>query len=160
MLTNALAAWALAAQVAASPSQNSGVQPCSLDSARALSNRTTDGLPSRRLVLPVRSTEGAEATVYGDPARPSIIAATIYGETGKVDIWFAVGDAQTFVRHTVSNYAEPLPSDGAVASTVTTEFVICEGQTPSYPDMDSIPYDDAVDVLTVIRSRLVPVAEQ
>jgi hypothetical protein len=111
---------------------------CSLDSAGELVSRPTAGLPSHRLELRDDATQGSEATVFGNPADPSVIAVTFFGETGKVDISFYLDKNRAYVRHKTSNYAGRLRPDVHVASTATYEFVICDGQRPVYPNSRDI----------------------
>lgn len=154
-LSFALATWLWAVPVAHSVDQDSPPQACTLDSVRVLSGRTSIGLPSRRVELPVGGSEGAEVTVYGDIEAPSIIAASFFGETGKVDIWFVLGSQETFVRHRVSNYSGPFQPGVSVSSTVTSEFVICAGHVPVYPNSrDATAYEDSVRTLALVRSQL------
>jgi hypothetical protein len=128
---------------------------CSLDSARELASRPAVGLPSHRLELRDDATQGSEATVYGNPAEPSVIAVTFFGETGRVDISFYLDKNRAYVRHKTSNYAGRLRPDVPVASTATYEFVICDGRRPVYPNSRDITVcDQAVHILSLVRSRL------
>jgi hypothetical protein len=126
-----------------------------VDSAAALANRPTEGLPSHQLDFPDDATEGGEATVYGSVAEPSVIAVTLFGETAKVEISFYLDKGRAYVRHKTFNYAGRLRPDVPVASTATYEFVICEGQRPVYPNSRDITvYEQAAGVLSLVRSRL------
>ena len=93
--------------------------------------------------------------MYGPPGDPGIIAASIYGETRKVDFLFVLGGDETFVRHTVSHYSGPLRPGVSVSSTVTSEFAVCAGQPPAYPGSTHVTaYEEAAKTLALILSVL------
>lgn len=78
------------------------------------------------------STEGQEATAYfdGNSRRPSVIAVTYFGETGRVEEHFYLRDSATFVLHRdESIYAGPMSDQPPkIASLVRQVIYVCNGR--------------------------------
>jgi len=129
---------------------------CSLQGNESLHGRQTAGLHKLEIRFRGVPTESGEATILRDGGRLAIIRSRFFGETGQSEInyFFAPsGPERYLVELTEHHYSRPLSQKGAKTASITTaRFVVCPGQTPSYPDAPDLrkAHDRAVVTLKFI----------
>jgi len=150
----------LASTLVTSKGSSAEREACNLDDSGYLLGQDLSAFSKSEVKIQGYSTEGGAADVYREHGNIRVIKFSLFGETGKSDFNYyfdPINSKRYLVELTDYNYTVLVYQPGLrYASTITSRFVVCEGQEPNYPNVTDLmeAYTRSVDFLAEVRDTL------